>query len=236
MDELEFKDIWETLYNLDVSKHTEEKMNLTYLSWSRAWMLLMSEYPQATYTFVDFEGVPYRTLPDGTTEVATQIKIDNHVRSMILPIMDYKNNAVVNPNARQVNDNRMRCLVKNLAMFGLGMKVFTQFDDHLPDEEKDEQPKAKKQPKKEEPKEVSKPEPKADDTKTEEWADAFIEATEKTMTLNQSKEELRSFMKANAQGFSDLKIFFPERRDKLNDAISKYADTLPEKTISQTEE
>jgi len=56
------------------------------------------------------------------------------------------------------------------------------------------------------------------------------------MGLNQSKEELRSFMKANAKGFSDLKIFFPERRDKLNDAISKYADTLPEKTISQTEE
>ena len=219
MDEIKFKDIWETLYNLDVSKHTEQKMNLTYLSWSRAWMLLMSEYPQATYTFVDFEGVPYRTLPDGTSEVATQIKIDSHVRSMILPIMDYKNNAVVNPNARQVNDNRMRCLVKNLAMFGLGMCVFTQFEDHLPDEEKDEQP-----------------EPKEDDTKTEEWADTFIEATEKTMGLNESKEELRSFMKANAKGFSDLKIFFPERRDKLNDAISKYADTLPEKTISQTEE
>ena len=63
MDEIKFKDIWETLYNLDVSKHTEQKMNLTYLSWSRAWMLLMSEYPQATYTFVDFEGCLLYTSP-----------------------------------------------------------------------------------------------------------------------------------------------------------------------------
>ena len=132
------------MYEIDVSKHTEKKMNLTYLSWSRAWTLLMKEYPQATYTFVDFEGVPYRALPDGTTEVATQIKIEDHVRSMLLPIMDHKNNAVENPNARQVNDNRMRCLVKNLAMFGLGMKVFTQFEDHLPDPEKDKKPVAKK--------------------------------------------------------------------------------------------
>jgi hypothetical protein len=236
MDEMKFKDIWETLYNVDVSKHTEEKMNLTYLSWARAWMLLMEHYPQAEYTFVDYDGLPYRTLPDGTAEVITKVQIEGHTRSMALPIMDYKNNAVVNPNARQVNDNRMRCLVKNLAMFGLGMSVFAVWEDHLPDEEKDKQPVAKKQPKKEEPKEVSKPEPKEDDTKTEEWADAFIEATEKTMGLNESKEELRSFMKANAKGFSDLKIFFPEHRDKLNDAISKYADTLPEKTISQTEE
>ena len=29
MSDLTFKEIWETLYNVDVSKHTEEKMKLT---------------------------------------------------------------------------------------------------------------------------------------------------------------------------------------------------------------
>lgn len=53
--ELTYKDVWETLSKVDVSKHTEEKMKLTYLSWSRMWNLLMDNYPQAQYEFVDFE-------------------------------------------------------------------------------------------------------------------------------------------------------------------------------------
>ena len=111
------------------------------------WNLLMDNYPQAQYEFVDFEGVPYKTLPDGTTEVVTRITIDNLVREMRLPVMDYKNNPVVNPHARQVSDNAMRCLVKNVAMFGLGISVFTGMaDETLPDEEKDKQPKGKKTP------------------------------------------------------------------------------------------
>ena len=52
--ELTFKEIWDTLYKVDVSKHTEEKIGLTYLSWARAWMLLMEHYPQAEYAFIDY--------------------------------------------------------------------------------------------------------------------------------------------------------------------------------------
>ena len=51
---LTYGDVWETLSKVDVSKHTEEKMKLTYLSWSRMWMLLCEHYPQAQYEFVDF--------------------------------------------------------------------------------------------------------------------------------------------------------------------------------------
>ena len=113
--ELTYGEVWKTLKAVDVSKHTEEKMNLTYLSWSRAWTLLMDNYPQAQYEFVNFSNstdltgsLPYRLLPDGTTEVVTRITIDNLSREMRLPIMDYKNNPVVNPHARQVSDNSMR--------------------------------------------------------------------------------------------------------------------------------
>ena len=95
--ELTYEEVWKKLSKVDVSKHTEEKMKLTYLSWSRMWNLLMQNYPQAQYEFVDFDGVPYKTLPDGTTEVITRITIDNLVREMRLPVMDYKNNPVVDP-------------------------------------------------------------------------------------------------------------------------------------------
>jgi|TARA_R110000824_G_scaffold56021_1_gene153774 hypothetical protein len=235
MNDLSFKEIWETLHNVDVSKHTEEKMKLTYLSWSRAWMLLMEHYPQAEYTFVDYNELPYRVLPDGTAEVITKVKIEGHIRSMALPIMDYKNNAVVNPNARQVNDNRMRCLVKNLAMFGLGMSVFAVWSDHLPSEEKDEQPKDKKAPTK---KKAKKAEPKAKvigETFDEAWADIFLEATEKLIVLQDTRELLTGFYKANKEAIGRLKSNFPEHKDRLDKTFKDHADSLAEdsKTNSQ---
>ena len=234
MNDLTFKEIWETLYNVDVSKHTEEKMNLTYLSWARAWMLLMEHYPQAEYTFVDYDALPYRTLPDGTAEVITKVQIEGHTRSMALPIMDYKNNAVVNPNARQVNDNRMRCVVKNLAMFGLGMSVFAVWEDHLPSEEKDEQPEDKKTlPKKK----AKKEEPKAEVTKEtfdEAWADVFLEATEKVLVMHDTKEALTGFYKANKEAIGRLKSDFPEHKEKLDKVFKDHANSLPEEEEGKT--
>ena len=38
--------------------------------------------------------------------------------------MDYNNKPVSNPNSRDINDSKMRCLVKCIAMLGLGLKIF----------------------------------------------------------------------------------------------------------------
>jgi hypothetical protein len=38
--------------------------------------------------------------------------------------MDHRNNSIANPSSRQVSDSRMRCLVKCLAMFGLGHYIY----------------------------------------------------------------------------------------------------------------
>ncbi len=151
---LTYGEVWETLSKVDVSKHTEEKMKLTYLSWSRMWMLLCEHYPQAQYEFVDFDGVPYKTLPDGTAEVVTRIMINDLVREMRLPVMDYKNDAKVNPTSREVSDTRMRCLTKCLAMYGLGHYIYAGED--LPSqtetaEEAKPEPKTAAKPKPEPP-------------------------------------------------------------------------------------
>ena len=45
-----------------------------------------------------------------------------------MPVMDYKHDAVTNPNARQINDATMRCLAKNVALFGIGLKLYTGDD------------------------------------------------------------------------------------------------------------
>jgi len=234
MKELTYKDVWETLSKVDVSKHTEEKMKLTYLSWSRMWNLLMDNYPQAQYEFVDFEGVPYKTLPDGTTEVVTRITIDNLVREMRLPVMDYKNNPVVNPHARQVSDNAMRCLVKNVAMFGLGISVFTGMaDETLPDEEKDKQPKGKKTPPKKT--ETVQEETPVEQVFDEGWADAFVEGAMKLIDggLYESRDQLVDFYKSNSEAIGVLKDKFPEQKDKLDKAITSLIDTFKQDTDSE---
>ena len=224
---LTYKDVWETLSKVDVSKHTEEKMKLTYLSWSRMWMLLCEEYPQAQYEFVDFDGVPYKTLPDGTAEVVTRIMIDDLVREMRLPVMDYKNNPVVNPHARQVSDNAMRCLVKCVAMFGLGISVFTGMaDETLPDESIDKQPKGKKTPsKKAEP--VKEEVVEEDAMGSKGWADAFVHGFVETLALYTTRDEVVNAYKTNSEAVGTLKDKFPKHKETLDVAIQDFISKLP---------
>jgi hypothetical protein len=145
-----FDDIFKKLSAIDVSKYTAKKMSLTYLTWSQAWQFVLENYPNAIYQFEDFDGVPYLQYPDGSAEVRVRVVIEGHERHMWLPCMDNKNNAINQPNSRQTNDSKMRCLVKCLAMFGLGLDVYGakesidlepesigDIDDALPGPEKD---------------------------------------------------------------------------------------------------
>ena len=196
-NDLTFKEIWDTLSAIDVSEYTEQKMNLTYLSWARAVMLVSNVY-EMKYKFCDIDGLPYRLLPDGSAEVITEITIGKHTRQMALPIMDYKNNPVKDIDARQLNDNRMRCLVKNLAMFGLGMSVFAQWDNHLPSEEKDEKPEVK-------------------DKHDEAWAKLFAESMELLIKKSKTVSALTSLYTndTNKPQFNILKERYADISDEI---------------------
>ena len=196
-NDLTFKEIWDTLSSIDVSEYTEEKMNLTYLSWARAVMLVSNVY-EMKYKFCDINGLPYRLLPDGSAEVITEITIGKHKRQMALPIMDYKNNPVKDIDARQLNDNRMRCLVKNLAMFGLGMSVFAQWDNHLPSKEKDKKPEVK-------------------DEHDEAWAKLFVESMELMIKKSKTVEGLESLYKSdtNKPQFNILKERYADMSEEI---------------------
>ena len=235
-DKVAFKEVWETLREVDVSKYTEEKMGLTYLSWSRAWMLTVDNYANAQYTFHDFDGCPYRTLPDGTGEVVTSVTIEGHVRSMPLPIMDYKNNPVVNPNARQVNDNRMRCLVKNLAIFGLGITVFAVLDDHLPSAEKDEQPEGKKPATSKKTPAKKKPALEKKQAHDEEWAKTFLKGAIDVMRIHSTTEQLTGYWKGNAQDMAIMKSKFPALREELNGAFVARSNAIKGNDLEEWKE
>ena len=125
--------VWKTLSAIDVSDKTEKKGNLSYLSWAWAWGKLMENFPQATYVFTEWE-YPDGTFKDvlvyddGTCSVECEIRIEELSRKMWLPVMDYRNNAIPNPSSRQISDTKMRCLVKCLAMFGLGHYIYAGED------------------------------------------------------------------------------------------------------------
>jgi len=120
------KKIWDTLSKVDVSAYVEKKGNLTYLSWAWAWRVLMEHFPDVQYEF-DVE-----KFDDGTVEVRVAVSISEEgqdvVRHMWLPVMDYKNKAIQNPDSFAINTAKMRCLTKCLAMFGLGHYIYAGED------------------------------------------------------------------------------------------------------------
>ena len=116
-----YKSVWDNLNKIDLSSQTDKKMNLTYLSWAWAWGVLMENYPEATYDFYQADdGTPFCKYPNGTAEVRCRVQIGELQREMSLAVMDNRNNSIAEPSSTDVNNAKMRCLVKCLAMFGLG--------------------------------------------------------------------------------------------------------------------
>lgn len=135
MEKLTYQAIWETLSSVDVSGMVEQKMGLTYLSWAHAWGTLMAHYPQATYEFH-----PHDVDEKGYVEIWCTVTIGECSRSMWLPVMNNRNQAIAGPDARAISDTRMRCLVKCLAMFGLGHRIYCGEDLNPPEAQPQQRP------------------------------------------------------------------------------------------------
>jgi hypothetical protein len=132
------KDIWETLTAIDVKPHLKQRGQFSYLPWADAWGLLMGAFPEAEFSEGEFTHANGTLLdaqfyPDETARVTVAVTIGEHTLSMWLPVMDFNNNAVKNPGARDISDAKARCLVKALAMFGLGHSVYTGAVDEVHD-------------------------------------------------------------------------------------------------------
>ena len=140
-DDLTRTEIWKTLSVVECTQ-TDKKGNFTYMSWGVAWLELMKYFPFAEYEFLQTQ-----YYDNGTAEVHCKVTIGKHEILMHLPVMDFNNASIKNPTSRQINDAKMRCLVKCIAMFGLGHYIFTNqkspyYGEDLPDEVKDQQEKA----------------------------------------------------------------------------------------------
>ena len=128
---------FEEIYSLNVNDKTEKKGQLTYLSWAWAWAEFKKKYPKATYTVDKFDGTYCTGNEKLGWMVRTEVYADELCYEMWLPIMDMRNNAILAPKMTDVNKSIMRCLTKNLAMFGLGLYIYAGED--LPEDEDEPQ-------------------------------------------------------------------------------------------------
>jgi len=134
-----YSEVWETLNQLDLSKVSEKKGKYTYLSWTDAWSAMMKYYPNTTYEFFEETYEANKTVMSHCV-----VRIGTLERTMWLPVMDNINNSIANPTTRQIQDTRMRCIVKCFAMYGLANYIFRGED--FPDPKKDKSEKEAKTP------------------------------------------------------------------------------------------
>lgn len=120
---------FDRLYNLDITDLIDKDYKgLKYLSWATAWKLLLDQDINAEYEVLkDNYNMPYFSR-DGVHFVYTRIKAFEVTKEMYLPVMDNNHKAVLTPNSTQVNNTIQRCLAKNVAMFGLGLKLYVGED------------------------------------------------------------------------------------------------------------
>jgi hypothetical protein len=143
------KTVFERLSAINVNEHVEKKDGLTYLSWAWAWSEVKKACPDATYKIGETE---YDEVLGFMCH--TSVTINGETLEMWLPVMDsknksmkkypyeystkYGNKTVDAATSFDINKTMMRCLVKNLAMFGLGIYIYAGED--LPEVEANNAP------------------------------------------------------------------------------------------------
>lgn len=141
---MEKKTVFERLSAINVNDHVEKKKDLTYLSWAWAWSETKKACPDATYKIGETEYDEALGFMCHTT-----VTIEGETLEMWLPVMDGANKSmkkqaytystrfgdktVEAATTFDINKTIMRCLVKNLAMFGLGIYIYAGED--LPETE-----------------------------------------------------------------------------------------------------
>jgi len=141
------KTVFERLSAINVNIHIEKKKDLSYLSWAWAWSETKRACPDATYKIGETE------FDENLGFMChTSVTIEGETLEMWLPVMDganksmlkksytyttrYGDKSVEAATTFDINKTIMRCLVKNLAMFGLGIYIYAGED--LPEAEKSE--------------------------------------------------------------------------------------------------
>jgi hypothetical protein len=215
---------------VNVNAHIEKKNNLSYLSWAWAVDYMTRLDEGAEWEYREWDGRPFLTLPDGTCMVYCTVTFGGRKRTAHLPVMDYKNKPIINPDAFSINTTMQRALVKAIALHGLGLYIYAGED--LPKDEAD------KQEAKQETQKGAKITPTAgakDNISPEQRqkVDKIVSAV--TDWLNSGSVEDAVLTKENAGLDTDETVYFWTRFDsKARAAMKKAHEALKAKAVGMS--
>ena len=143
---------FDALYEMKLGDKVEKKDGLSYLTWSEAWKAFKEVYPSAIFRVVTNPDtkLPYFVDPQIGIMVFTEVTADDMTQQCFLPVLNssmkpmrleaYNYTVYDKQNKRQIektceaasmfdiNKTIMRCLVKNLALYGVGLKLYQGAD------------------------------------------------------------------------------------------------------------
>lgn len=218
------------LASLNVNDKTESKNGLTYLSWSSAWMEFKKVYPTATYNIIKNPqtGLPYFVDRTVGIMVFTEVDAEGLKYSMWLPVLDASNKAmrteaytyqVWNKTTKQyenrkveaatmfdINKTIMRCLTKNLSMYGLSLYLWSK--DDMPESLEDNTTT-----------DTIQPQPKATSRKRKTGGDRY-DVIRKAINAAQSTTDLMTLYQQHPEVANNPQILalFTERKEQLLNA------------------
>ncbi len=187
---------------------------------------MKENYPQ--FRVVWWHGVDpeedMRIYDDGTCSVSCRVYIDGVSEYMWLPVMDYKNKAIVNPDSRSISDAKMRCMVKCFALHGLGHYIYAGED--LPSHREENVEKKIVAPVK-----VTKLTPAAElphpEYDTEEVSLSGVTTTYEVFLDDcESLSELKKFWIANEKELSKLEIDQPKTYKIILDSFTETKENI----------
>jgi hypothetical protein len=115
------------LSKINVTEHVERKGQFSYLSWPFAVSQLRQFDPVATWQVLRFDGLPYLNTEAGCF-VEVSVCVKGISLSQIHPVLDSKNRPILAPTSFDINTSIQRCLVKAIALHGLGLNLYAGED------------------------------------------------------------------------------------------------------------
>lgn len=229
---------FEALYSLDMNDKIEKRENLSYLSWANAWAEFKRAYPSATYRIIKDPITNFPYFADERTGIIvyTEVTVDDITHEMWLPVMNTSNKAMrLEPYTYKVydkfkkeyvertveaasmfdiNKTIMRCLVKNLAMFGLGLYIYAGED--IPEKMVDDNVNNQQESIPEQPKRT-----RRSRTIQQPVQDKYagIKIALQQCKTQDSLMELYKQHQNEVTGNTEIKALFTERKLQLNQAV-----------------
>jgi len=121
------KEAIKKMLSTNVNEHTEKKGGLSYLSWAWAWAEALKADEDATFKVEMFGDKCFMDI-NGTAMVFVTVTMFRKPMTCQLPVMDYRNKAIPNPDAFAVNTAIMRCMTKALSLHGLALYLYAGED------------------------------------------------------------------------------------------------------------